>query len=303
MYPSIGIVIPTFQASKHLPRCLPPLLNSPLKPKILIIDSSSTDDTVSIARSMGALVQVIPQSEFNHGTTRERGRQYLRTSIIVMMTQDAYATSPDMLTALVSPLIQGEASISYARQIPYPKASLCSAFAREFNYPVGKSHTRSLKEIDTHGVYTFFCSNSCAAYLNAALDEVGGFPYVLFGEDTLVVAQLLHQKHRIAYVAEAEVLHSHDYSLKQEFQRHFDMGFARHSYQKWLKAGGKDSQRGKTYVLQLLKHLQKKAPWSIPYALLQSFVKFCGYQLGQRSLYLPLQVKKICSNQKAFWRT
>jgi rhamnosyltransferase len=297
---NIGIVIPTFQAAKHLPHCLPPLLHSPLKPRLLVIDSSSTDDTVAIARSMGAETLVIPQKEFNHGTTREKGRQYLRTPIVVMLTQDAYATSPAMLEHLVKPLFEQQASVAYARQLPHRKATIFATFARHFNYS-STSHIRSLADISTYGVYTFFCSNSCAAYLNDALDEVGGFPPVLFGEDTVVVAKLLHRQHRIAYVAEAQVYHSHDYTLKQEFCRHFDIGLVRRDYQNLLAISGKDSRRGKAYIQALLRKLWNQSPAQIPYALLQTLAKWCGYRLGQASLHTSTQWKKFFSSQKFYW--
>ena len=297
---SVGIVIPTFQAAKHLKKCLTPLLHSSLSPRILVIDSSSTDGTVDIAREMGVETLVIPQREFNHGTTREMGRKLLNTSIVVMLTQDAYATSPMMLERLVQPLIENKASIAYARQVPHEGAGIFGRFAREFNYP-SHSHIRSLKDVETYGVYTFFCSNSCAAYLNTALDEIGGFPSVLFGEDTAVVASLLHRKHTIAYVAEAEVQHSHDYRLKEEFCRHFDMGMARHTFRHLLAVAGSDRKRGKAYVQGLLNRLWKQAPFSIPYALLQTLVKFCGYHVGKRSENAPLWFKKKMSSQKAHW--
>jgi rhamnosyltransferase len=302
MQPSIGIVIPTFQAAKHLPHCLPPLLQSPLKPRVLVIDSSSTDGTATIAREMGAETLIIPQREFNHGTTREKGRQYLRTPIIAMMTQDAYATSSDMLGHLVKPLLEKKASIAYARQLPHQNAGFFGAFARTFNYP-STSHIRSLQDVNTYGAYTFFCSDSCAAYCNCALDEIGGFPHVLFGEDTVVVAKLLHRQHRIAYVAEAQVHHSHDYTLKQEFCRHFDIGLARRTYQNLIAVGGSDSQRGKAYVQALLKELWQASPSLIPYALLQTLVKFCGYRLGRASLHAPLWLKKSLSSQKYYWKS
>jgi rhamnosyltransferase len=221
--PSIGVVIPTFQAAKHLPYCLPPLLQSSLRPRILVIDSSSTDQTIPIAQSMGVETIIIPKNEFNHGRTREKGRLYLNTDIVVMITQDAYAASSETLERLVTPLLQKQASLTYARQLPHVGARFFEAFPRSFNYPE-KSHIRSLQDIEEYGVYTFFCSNSCAAYLSCALDEIGGFPTVLFGEDTVVAAKLLHRHHKIAYVASAEVHHSHYYSLKQEFCRHFDIG-------------------------------------------------------------------------------
>lgn len=297
---SIGIVIPTFQAAKHLPYCLPPLIHSPLKPRLLIIDSSSTDNTVEIARSMGAETIVIPAKEFNHGTTREKGRLYLQTPIVVMVTQDAYAACPHMLEHLVQPLLDQQASITYARQLPHQGANFFATFARDFNYP-SVSHIRSLNDSSIYGAYTFFCSNSCAAYLNTALDEIGGFPHVLFGEDTIVTAKLLHRHHRIAYVAEAKVRHSHDYTLKQEFCRHFDMGLARRTYQKLLASAGSDSRRGKNYVQALLKELWQISPSLIPYAFLQIFAKLSGYHLGQTSQQAPLWLKKILSSQKFYW--
>jgi rhamnosyltransferase len=290
--PSIGIVIPTFQAAQHLPHCLPPLLQSPLKPRILVLDSSSTDETVEIARSMG---------EFNHGTTREKGRRHLGTSIVVMMTQDAYSTSPYMLEKLVEPLMTQKASVAYARQLPHQGAGFFGSFARTFNYPA-VSHIRSLQDVSTYGVYTFFCSNSCAAYLNSALDEIGGFTPVLFGEDTVAVAKLLHKQHRIAYVAEAEVCHSHDYTLKQEFCRHFDIGLARRLYQDLLAIGGQDSQRGKAYVRILLQTLYREHPTWIPYALLQTGAKYLGYCLGRMSERAPTWWKRKLSSQKFYWK-
>lgn len=298
--PSIGILIPTYQGVDHLSKCLPPLLNSPLNPKILIIDSSSTDGTASLARSMGIETLVIPQKEFNHGSTREMGRKKLNTSIVIMMTQDAYAVSPQMIEYLIEPLINKKAVAAYARQLPHTGSSIFANFHRTFNYPP-TSHIRSLDDVKTHGVYTFFCSNSCAAYLNDALDEVGGFPPALFGEDTIVVAKLLHQGHRIAYVSEAMVHHSHDYSLKQEFNRHFDIGLARNTYHELIAIGGNDAKRGKAYVKELFKELKDNCPLKIPYALLQSAVKYCGYRLGQASVNSPRWFKKALSSQKYYW--
>lgn len=300
MTTQIGIVIPTFQAAKHLPHCLPPLLQSPLKPRILIIDSSSRDGTVEIAKEMGAETCVIPQNEFNHGSTREKGRRMLSTPIIVMLTQDAYAESPDMLEHLVAPLLQKRASFSYARQLPHAGAGFFASFSRSFNYPA-ESHIRSIDDIGTYGSYTFFCSNSCAAYLNSALDEIGGFSKILFGEDTIAAAKLLHRHHRVAYAAEARVRHSHDYTLKQEFRRHFDMGLARKSYGELLSIAGSDKQRGKAYVQEMLKKLWRELPSGIPYAILQTCAKYSGYRLGQASIQAPIWFKKRLSTQKYYW--
>ncbi len=53
-----------------------------------IIDTSSTDQTITIASNHNAKVITIPQSDFNHVATREYVRKQLNTDIIVYLTQD-----------------------------------------------------------------------------------------------------------------------------------------------------------------------------------------------------------------------
>jgi rhamnosyltransferase len=300
MGPSVGVAFITHRAKHHLAHSLPPILSSSLKPRVLVVNSSSGDGTVELAEKMGAETLVIPRSEFNHGTTREKARKHLNTDVVIMMTPDAYAVHSNLIEELVQPLLSCRASISYAKQIPHEGADFFEAFPRHFNYPA-KSHIRSLENRTQYGVYTFFCSNSCAAYLNSALDEVGGFPSVLFGEDTYVVAKMLQAGHKIAYVAEAIVRHSHRYSLKQEFHRHFDIGMVRRECRHLLSAVGKDSKRGQQFMQRMIKELSKEKPSLVPYAFLQALVKWFGYQLGRASLNSPTWWKKRCSSQDFYW--
>lgn len=298
--PSIGIAVITHNARKHLQHCLPPLLRSPLKPRVLVVNSSSSDGTAVEAAKLGAETVVIPRHSFNHGTTRELARQRLNTDIIVMATPDAYPVDEHQLTYLVQPLLANEASAAYAKQIPHKGADFFEAFHRNFNYP-SESHIRGIEDLPKYGVYTFFCSDSCAAYKNSALDEIGGFDQVLIGEDTVAVAKLLRKGHKIAYVAEAVVHHSHSYSLKQEFQRHFDTGLARASYKNLFDSSHKDIQRGRSYLKSLFKALAKEAPHLIPYAFVQTIVKWSGYRIGSISGKAPKWFKKALSGQDFFW--
>ena len=172
MSPTVGIAIITHCAKHHLPRCLPPLLHSPLQPRVLVVNSSSCDGTVEEAERLGAETLIIPRREFNHGATRERARRHLSCDITLMMTPDAYATGPGMVEELIAPIVNGKSSIAYARQLPHHGADPLTCFSRRFNYPT-KSHVRGLDDLPKHGIYTFFCSDACAAYSNAALKEIG----------------------------------------------------------------------------------------------------------------------------------
>ena len=297
---TIGVAVITHNAKHHLPKCLPPLLNSSLKPRVLVVNSSSQDGTVELAEQMGAETLVIPRSEFNHGITRDLARKKLGTDIVVMVTPDAYAIDKYTLEKLVRPIIQGEASIAYGRQIPHDGANFLEAYGRIFNYPL-QSHVRSFQDIQRYGVYTIFCSNSFAAYSQKALDEIGGFPAVLLGEDTFTVAKLLAKGHKIAYVASAVVKHSHSYSLAQEFKRNFDTGLARKKHSHLVDGYGRDSKRGREFVRSMFRRIVKEKPYMLPRAFVKLFSCWLGYKAGRLSVGAPLWWKKMLSSQDFYW--
>jgi rhamnosyltransferase len=293
---SIGVAIITHHAKHHLAQCLPQLLQSPLRPRVLVVNSSSEDGTVEKAQELGAETLVIPRAEFNHGVTREVARSYLNTDIVGMMTPDAYLEDQHALDKLVVPLLAGHASVAYARQIPHEGADFFESFPREYNYP-SSSHIRGIEDLPRYGVYTFFCSDSCAVYDNRALESIGGFQETLLGEDTVAVAKLLRDGHKIAYVAEAVVKHSHRY----EFLRSFDTGLARRGYAELLQGGGSDQKRGIVYFQEMVKRLAKEQPLLLPYACAHVFVKWAGYKIGTKSLNAPLWWKKALSSQDFYW--
>lgn len=300
MKPSVGVAFITHNAKHHLKHCLPPILGSTLQPRVLVVNSSSGDGTIEEAKRLGAEVLVVPRKTFNHGLTREQARIHLGTDIIVMMTPDAYAIHEQMLNPLIEPITLGLAAVSYARQIPHEGADVFESFARAFNYPI-QSHTRGLSDLPKYGVYTFFCSNSCAAYNNKALNSIGGFQEVLLGEDTCAVASLLHSGERIAYVAEAVVRHSHRYNLKQEFKRNFDTGLMRKRFKELQEIHASDEKRGWLYFSALMKELAQQQPHKIPYGLLQTIVKYVGYLTGKACVNAPIAMKRMLSSQDFYW--
>jgi rhamnosyltransferase len=297
---SVGVVILTLNAEKHLHKSLPPVADSPLKPEVLVIDSSSYDKTIEIAKSYGADVLVIPKNEFNHGATREKGRKILNTDIVVFQTQDAYPLDETMLTKLIAPIEENKSQIAYGRQIPHDNRGLLESFPREFNYPP-QSNIRSIEDVDKYGVYTFFNSHSWAAYLNSALDKSGGIETMLTNEDYFTTAKMLRDGFRIAYVSDSIVKHSHRYGLVQDFKRYFDTGYVRTEYRWVTDIVGQAEERGSRLVKQLLKKTAKEKPFMLPYALFSLFVKWLGYRTGYFGSRLPKWIKKQLSEQSYYW--
>lgn len=303
---SLGVVIVTHNARELLDACVTPLRASPLAPRILVVNSSSRDGTVEKAAELGCDTWTIPRASFNHGRTRELARRQLGTAITVMLTPDAHACSVDFLERLTAPIRRGEAAIAYGRQMARPGADRIEEFNREFNYPA-ESHSRSIDDWPRYGAYTHFCSNSCAAWSSAALDEIGGFPPTLVSEETIATAALLERGHRIAYVAEAQVRHSHKSGILADFRRQYDVGYARHLFRHLLLARERDEARGLAYVQELLRHLCRHDPALLPYAALHTAARFAGYRLGMAGATagtrLPRWINARLSSQDYYWQT
>jgi rhamnosyltransferase len=125
---------------------------------------------------------------------------------------------------------------------------------------------------------------------------------VILGEDTIVAAKMLLAGWKVAYQADAQVYHSHDYTYLQEFRRYFDIGVM-HTREAWmLDAFGKPEGEGARFVRSEWAYLLKKAPWLIPSAMLRTGLKYLGYRLGRMESRLPLGLKRYLSMHKGFWK-
>ncbi|HQS03619.1 MAG TPA: glycosyltransferase, partial [Halothiobacillus sp.] len=222
--------------------------------------------------------------------------------IIVFMTQDAILANAFALENLVRAFDDPDVGVAYGRQLPHSDAKPLGSHARLFNYP-SKSYVATLADRERMGIKAAFSSNSFAAYRRSALMAVGGFPRnIILGEDTFVAAKMLLAGLKVAYQADALVYHSHDYSLRQEFRRYFDIGVF-HAREAWLlDAFGKPEGEGGRFVRSELFYLFKQAPWLIPSALLRTGLKYLGYRLGRAERGLPLGLKRLFSMHRGFWR-
>ena len=99
----ISVIIPTKDAGKILYRLLTSLINQSLKPdQLIIIDSSSKDNTVKIASEFKADIIQIKEEEFDHGRTRNLGASVATGDILIFMTQDAIPENEKTLESLIA---------------------------------------------------------------------------------------------------------------------------------------------------------------------------------------------------------
>ena len=320
-----ALIVPTFNAGKQwadfilalksqsLSSEIDTSIKAPFGMDVTIIDSSSSDETAVLARAAGFEVLVIDKQSFDHGGTRQfafehifrKSKKGLAYQWVVFMTQDAVLSDPCSLTQLLSGFKNKQVGACYGRQLPHPAASLLSAHARRFNYPEVSS-LKSMDDKESPGIKTAFCSNSFAAYRVDVLAQIGGFPKrVILGEDMWVAARMLQQGYSVAYVSEACVYHSHNYTYLEDFRRYFDTGVF-HAEESWiLKTFGVPTGEGKRYVLSEL-GLLKNLPWMQRVELLfeisvRTVLKFLGYHLGKQHAHIPMLLKRRMGLFKVYW--
>lgn len=300
---SFSVVVPTLNPGRMWGDWVATLLSQEgvFLSEVLVIDSSSDDSTVDVARQCGFITKVIPRLSFSHGGTRQMGVEMTKGDIVVFLTQDALLADKTALRNLLAVFRDLSIGAAYGRQLPHHFSSPIGAHARIFNYPEA-GQIKTLEDRVTLGLKTAFISNSFAAYRRDELKKVGGFPRdTIFAEDMAVAARLLMVGKRIAYCPDARVFHSHDYTVGQEFRRYFDIGVF-HAREGWLRdTFGAAEGDGLRFVVSELRYIALRAPHLIPSAAIRTFLKLAGYRLGTLERYLPWRMKKIFSMHKSYW--
>jgi rhamnosyltransferase len=300
---SISVIIPTYNAEPWLPRLLETLAKQTADFELLIIDSSSSDHTIEIAREYTEKIVSIPQCEFDHGGTRTKAAQMTSGDIVVFLTQDALPVDDNAIERIVSVFEDADIGGAYGRQIPYEETSLFGKHLRHFNYPE-TSHFRSLDDAKRYGMKTVFLSDSFAAYRREAMERIGWLKDGLINsEDSYAGAKLLLEGYRIAYVSEAAVYHSHSYTLVEEFKRYFDIGVF-YNTQRWiLERFGRVEGEGGRYVKSELRYLQREGAWhKIPEFFARNGMKYLGFKLGQHYHRIPQRIIDRISMHPHWWK-
>ncbi|MBA4390032.1 MAG: glycosyltransferase family 2 protein [Syntrophus sp. (in: bacteria)] len=276
----VSVIIPTYKAGNVLDYLLLSLNKQTIDMEVIVVDSSSTDNTGTIAKDHNIKFISIDKKAFNHGATRNAATLHAKGDILVFMTQDALPLDQFCIETLIKPLQTESIAAVYGQQIPKNDASPTEKFARYFNYPEhpiikGREH------IPEMGIKTFFFSNVFSAIRRKEFEEIGGFPEnVIMFEDMLFAAKLMMNGYKIAYVPEAKVIHSHNYSLAQQLLRYYQAGV---SFKKnpWFMDYAGSNKEGIAFLREEMKFLFKEKEYAwIPCAVLEAMFKYMGYKMG-----------------------
>jgi rhamnosyltransferase len=290
----VSVIIPTYNAMPGIDRLLHSLKRQSVECEIIVIDSSSRDDTAQVAKSCGARVVVIPKESFNHGGTRNFAVAQSTEDVVVFLTQDVLPFDEWCIERLIKPLEDPLIAASYGRQIPREDAMPTEKFARCFNYPASPS-ARTWDDVAELGIKAFFFSNACSAVRRKEFEDLGGFPEkVIMFEDMLYAARLLKTGYVVAYTPDAMVIHSHDYGFRAQFLRHAKAGLS-FSSDPWFMENARSRGQGVNLLREEMTYLfnSREYYWCL-YALTEAIFKYAGYRLGlKHGRFLSFAAKSL----------
>lgn len=218
---NIDIICPLYNAEEYIYNLNQSLLkqkNVNIN-KIKYVLTKCNDDSEKILKSNKLNYTLINKLDFSHSLTRETEAKKSKADIIVFITQDIVIESDFWLYNLVKPIIAGEVEATYSRQIT--KYDNIEKYTREFNYPEN-SFIKSNEDIVKMGLKTFFSSDASAAIRRDIFTKLNGYDgkKLPISEDMYFSYKLIMNGYKIKYCADSVVYHSHNFSLKEIYDRY-----------------------------------------------------------------------------------
>ena len=301
----IDVIIPTYKPGKEFEKLIGRLQKQeyPIH-KIIIINTRTDIFPEELDRSNYEIeITHIEPDQFDHGGTRNMGAGMSDADIVVYMTQDAIPVDEKLIGTFAKIFEENpDIGIAYGRQMPREECNIIERYTRRFNYPE-KSLIKTKEDLPRLGIKTFFCSDVCAAYRRNYLLSAGGFEDpTIFNEDMIFAGKRIYAGDKVAYVAEAKVIHSHNYTGRQQFHRNFDLAVSQTQHPEVFE-GVPSEGEGIRMVKATAKYLVRNGyPWKVFMLVYQSGCKYIGYFLGKRYEKLPMWLILKCTSSRKYWK-
>jgi rhamnosyltransferase len=230
----VSVIIPTYNGGDILLAVLAMVCSQEVdfRYSIVIIDSGSTDGTLSHLKRIDAenenvILRQIPKAEFGHGKTRNLGASLTNSEYIAYITQDALPTDRNWLKELIEPLENDEMVAGvFGKHRPYASAGILLSNDLN-NFMAGFDSGPDIVYLDDPDRYNndlgykqflHFYSDNNSCMRRSVWKKI---PYrdVEYGEDQIWARDIIEAGYKKGYASKAEVYHSHNYGIRETYQR------------------------------------------------------------------------------------
>lgn len=218
---TIDIICPLYNAEKYILELNKNILKQKdvniLSVRYLLTESK--DNSEKLLKDNKLKYEFIKKEDFSHSLVREKAALKSKADIVVFITQDIIIEKTNWLYELVKPIIDKEAEATFSRQICNNNS--IEKYTREKNYP-NKSRVVSKEDIKRLGLNTFFFSDASSAIRKDIFKKLNGYDNknLPINEDMYIAYKLIDNGYKIKYCAESEVIHGHDFTVKQQYDRY-----------------------------------------------------------------------------------
>lgn len=218
----VTIAILTRNAGAILPRLLDAVFaqTTTKRFEVIAVDSGSADGSLDVMRRYPVRIIEIPQANFNWGQTRDFAYQQSRASIVVNLSQDAIPMRTDWLDNLTRPLDDANVGVSCGSSVPDPERAFPQFPWERNGYFYFTREIRAFVKRYGRGLSFANTATPRAVWEKLRFDEQPT------GEDFQFQKKLHGTELRIAFPADAPVLHHHNYDLGSLWRRCRNEGYA-----------------------------------------------------------------------------
>ncbi|MEJ2006144.1 MAG: glycosyltransferase, partial [Cyclobacteriaceae bacterium] len=209
--PLCSIIIRAFNEEKALGRLLDGIeQQTGVDYEILLVDSGSTDRTLDIAARYPVRIVRIDSSEFTFGRSLNRGITAARGKFIIIISAHCFPVYPDWLQQLLRPFQDEKVAVTYGRQ----RGGTSNHFSEHQFF---RTYFPADSQPDQGQPFT----HNANAAIRRSLWEQHNYNEELTGlEDLAWSSWAREQGYKIAYVAEAEIVHIHQETIRQVNNRY-----------------------------------------------------------------------------------
>lgn len=278
---TVDIICPLYNAENYIENLHKSLL---MQEKVNVneikyILTESKDNTEKLLENMNIDYEKINLGEFSHSLTREKAIRKSVADIVVLITQDIIIKDKLWLYYLVKDIVLGECEASYSRQIA--KDNGIEKYTREQNYPEN-SHTVSREDVDKLQIKAFFSSDASSAIRRDIFIELNGYDgkKIPTSEDMYMTYKVIMNGYRVKYCADSVVYHSHDYGVRENYKKYYDIGmfFKQNQYLNQYQV----NQSGTGMAKYVLKRAFQDRNWKVLVKFVPNMIsRFVGMQMGK----------------------
>ena len=206
-----SIVIRAYNEEKHIGKLLSGIeQQTVMSREVILVDSGSTDSTLDIASQFPVKVVPIEPDEFTFGRSLNRGIAAARGKFVVIISAHCYPVYPDWLEQLLGPFENENVAVSYGKQ----------RGAETNHYSEHQFFANYFPEISQPDQGQPYTHNANAAIRRSLWEQHPYNEQITGLEDLAWSSWGKDQGYSISYVAEAEIIHIHDETFKQVYNRY-----------------------------------------------------------------------------------